>query len=161
MFRVNIIWGQQEQLHFCGENRYQLIASRRNSDLFKKEKHPERANLLGFTLVRRHILDKDEKSRYKKSWYEYFCLDGKKENIPTFNIESDGIEIGLCSNFLFKSGAIVKLFSYQFTDGASGTARGELYQRLNQLLYSPALPFLIEEKRENFKKFNPLVNTWK
>ena len=151
--------GSTGAVTFCGDKRYQLIISKRNDDLFKREKDKHKENFLGFTLVRRHILNDEEKINHKNSWYEYFCANGDKEKILSIPLDDEvtkEISKNLSYNVSFQSGAVIKLFSYQFPKVLSGVARGELYQRLNQLLYSPALPFTIEEKRKFFQKFNPL-----
>ena len=148
--------GSTGAVTFCGQNRYQLIVSRKNEELHKIEKK-NTSNNLGFTIVRRHVLSEEEKEYRKNSWYEYFCIGGQKEKIPEFEIENNGIPLGLSNDIKFKSGAVIKLFSYKFLRGAKGTIRGGLYQQLNQYLYSPALPFTIEEKREHLTKLHPLI----
>ena len=127
---------------FCGDHRYQLIASRKNQEISKKENNP-----IGFTLVRRHILNEKEDKEYKNSWYEYFVV---KDKIPNF--ETNIIDIDLCNGMKFKSGAIIKLFSYNLPRGCGGTIRDGLFRELNQSLYKPALPFLLSDKRRKYYK---------
>ena len=127
---------------FCGEYRYQLIASKQNQKIFDKRKKYKN-NFFGFTLVRRHVLDEKENKQYKNSWYEYFSVEKK---IPSFNI--DEFDIELCDGIKFNTGAIIKLFSYDLPRGCRGTIRDGLYHELNQSLYKPALPFLLSDKRE-------------
>ena len=134
---------------FCGEHRYQLIASRQNSKIFSLKKQDSK-NPIGFTLVRRHVLDEKENDQYKNSWYEYFAIDGK---VPS--CEAEKIDLGLYNHF--KCGAIVKLFSYQLPRGCGGTIRDGLYHELNQSLYKPALPFLLIDKRPKYSKFDDLT----
>ena len=141
---------------FCGEHRYQLIASKQNQKIFQKD-NKYNNNPIGFTLVRRHNLTENEEKekRYKNSWYEYFLIN---EEIPTF--DANNLDIGLCDNIKFKTGAIIKLFSYTLPRGCMGTIRDGLYQELNQSLYKPALPFLLSDKRKNYmskKKIGPLT----
>ena len=129
---------------FCGEHRYQLIASRKNQQIFDK-KNNYSSNIFGFTLVRRHILNEEENKQYKTSWYEYFVVDGQ---IPSF--KADELDIGLCDDIKFNTGSIIKLFSYILPRGCGGTIRDGLYHELNQSLYKPALPFLLRDKRQKY-----------
>ncbi len=134
---------------FCGDCRYQLIGSKLNDQLFKKQSnHTE--NNFGFTLVRRHPLTKaeEEKHKYKSTWYECFAING--EEIPYFQLNG-AVDFGLY-NRKFISGTIVKLFSYEFPRGLKGVIRVRLYHQLNQILYKPALPFLVHDKRYKTKK---------
>ena len=59
---------------YCGEKRYQLVASKRYDS----------TGNFGFTLVRMHPLTKEEEETKKNTYYEYFCPDGK---IPEFPID--------------------------------------------------------------------------
>ena len=138
--------GSTGALSYCGNHRYQLIASKQTHQIFDREKL-QAQNLLGFTLVRRHTLTEDEQKRkiYKNLWYEYFSIGDK---VPSFEV--DKIDVGLCNSITFKTGAIVKLFSYQLPRGCGGTIRDGLYHELNQSLYKPALPFLLSDKREKY-----------
>lgn len=121
---------------FCGENKYQLIASKRHPDF-------ELNGELGFTLVRRHPLTKEEEFEYgKATWYEYFCPNSK---IPSFPIDS--IDIGL-KNRLFTSGSIVKLYSYQLPRGSRSDITLDLWRDLNQFMFNLPLPLVVFEKRD-------------
>ena len=122
---------------FCGEYRYQLIASKKYDNRGK----------FGWTLVRRHILKEEEEREYGATWYEYFAIGGEK--IPQFEIEE--LEIGLSRDRKFQTGSFIKLFSYEMPKGAKGLISADLYRELNQLLYKPALPLWIFEKREKQK----------
>ena len=126
---------------FCGENKYQLIASKRNPELNGN-------NELGFTLVRRHPLTRDEELREKATWYEYFCPDYK---IPSFRIQS--IDIGL-KNKLFTSGSIIKLYSYQLPKRSRSNITLDLWRDLNQYMFNLPLPIILFEKRD-FKGNTP------
>ena len=136
---------------FCGEYRYQLIASKKDQDIFNKENNSKK-NLFGWTLVRRHILTTEENSKYGSSWYEYFAING--ETIPQFQI--DNLDIGLADNKKFTTGSFIKLFSYEMPKGTKGAIHADLYRELNQLLYKPALPVWLWEKRENYKELQIL-----
>lgn len=127
--------GSTGSLVFCGDrHRYQMIISRRNTDLGDSD------GSIGFTLVRRHILTADEELRYKLTWYEYLVIDGK---IPC--VDDQNLDLGL-SKTMFLNGSVVKLYSYQLTRPSDATL--DLWRELNSLLYESALPILIYENRD-------------
>lgn len=126
--------GSTGALVFCGDkHRYQLIISRRNSELNDSD------GLIGFTLVRRHILTPEEESKYKLTWYEYLVIAGE---IPSINEKH--LDLGL-NKTSFNCGSIVKLYSYQLTHSSDATL--DLWHDLNPLLFESALPILIYENR--------------
>ncbi|GKU82925.1 hypothetical protein [Niallia sp. NCCP-28] len=131
---------------FCGNYRYQLIASKLHDNLSANAD-----NQFGFTLVRRHPLSSEEEAEYKTTWYEYFVVNGE---IPKFQITY--LDLGLY-NRLFKYGTIVKLYSYQLPRGSQNDVTKFLARDLNQYFYSPALPFIVYEKR--FSKNKDSVKT--
>jgi len=118
---------------FCGNRRYQLIASKRFDGNGK----------MGFTLIRQHPLSALEQQTKKNTWYEYLKVDAK---IPSFDI--DDIDLGL-HNRKFKTGTIIKLYSYQFPSGYSGFAQ-DLNQSINEFLFEPALPIFTIEKKKRY-----------
>jgi hypothetical protein len=121
---------------FCGENKYQLIASKRSVDMQNNSK-------FAFTLVRRHPLTRDEEYEYgKATWYEYFAPN---HFIPSFEIDS--LDLGLF-NREFKSGSIVKLYSYQLPRGSRSDITLDLWRDLNQYMFNLPLPVLLYEKRD-------------
>ncbi len=124
---------------FSGKHRYQLIGSKLSDDLNTNYKDNE----FGFTLVRRHPLSEDQEREYGSSWYEYLALDGNR--IPRFPIKT--LEFGLSREKAFRSGSIVKLYSYKLPKGSRSDITLDLWRDLNQFLYSPALPFLLVERR--------------
>lgn len=111
---------------FCGKHRYQLIASKRfdNNSEF------------GFTLVRRHPLTASEEVTRKNTWYEYLVIDNR---IPSFSI--DEIDLGL-ANRRFRTGSVIKLYSYDLPSGSRSVISRDLNQSLNEYLFRPALPLL-------------------
>lgn len=120
---------------FCGdEHRYQMIISRRNTALADGD------GKIGFTLVRRHILSREEEQAVKLTWYEYLVLDGE---IP--RIDAEPLDLGLNGGASFESGSIVKMYSYQLTRPSDATL--DLWRELNPLLFVPAMPILIYENR--------------
>ena len=86
-------------------------------------------NLFGFTLIRCHPLSENQEKQYGCSWYEYFIVNGK---IPCFKIKS--LDLGLW-NRVFKTGSIVKLYSYQLPKGTQSNIERDLWRDLNQFLY--------------------------
>lgn len=124
---------------FCGKKRYQLIASKRFDN----------TGNFGFTLIREH--PKTENDQAKETWYEYLLIDG---NIPSFKI--DNLDLGL-ENRMFKTGTIIKMYSYQFPKGYSGFAQ-DLNQSINEFLFSPALPMLTKDTAERYPNNKVLSN---
>ena len=105
-------------------------------------------------MVRRHILTEDENLKCGSSWYEYFAIDGK--TIPQFEINE--LDIGLYGEKKFITGSFIKLFSYEMPKGSKGSIHADLYREFNQLLYKPALPFWLYEKRPNYTKYEKTTN---
>jgi len=128
---------------FCGNHRYQLIASKRHEALNPYGDD----NNFGFTLIRRHPLTEEQEFQYGSSWYEYFVMDGE---IPHFPIEE--MDFGLSIGRKFTTGSIVKMYSYQLPRGSRSDIRLDLWRDLNQYLYQPALPMLLVERRYGDKR---------
>lgn len=124
--------GGSGAIDFCGRKRYQLIASKRYDGKGK----------LGFTLIRRHPLSRDEAGKFKNPWYEYLKMDGQ---IPAFDIQE--IDLGLHRRS-FSTGTIVKLYSYDVADNPLFLR--DMAQSLNEFLYEPALPITIVESKERY-----------
>ena len=117
-------------LPFCGENRYQLIISKKNL--------PSSADSpFGFTLVRRN---RGVGENVKMSWYEY-CVSA---NGGVFEFSSQPLELGL-HNIRFNGGSYIKLFNYDLSNPSDITL--DLWRDLNRFLCKPALPVLLCEKR--------------
>lgn len=123
---------------FCGEKKYQLIASKRN-----KELNNGIDSEVGFTLVRRHPLSMNsDDGNFKATWYEFFSPNG---NIPSF--DSKKLDLGLY-NREFEYGSIVKLYSYQLPRGSRSDLTLDLWRDLNQYMYHLPLPISVYEKRD-------------
>lgn len=132
--------GGSGALVFCGKKGYQLVGSKRYDG----------TGNFGFTLIRyRKIDEKNESQRH--GYFEYLVVDGK---IPTFPISE--MDLGLWKR-KFKTGTILKLYSYQFPSGYYGFAQ-DLNQSLNEFLFQPVLPmYTIEsDKRYPNNKVNQL-----
>ncbi len=119
----------------CGEKRYQLIGSKRFDN---------KGNF-GFTLVRMHPLTKEEGQTKKNTYYEYFCPNGK---IPDFPIEE--LDLNLYKR-KFKTGTIIKLYSYDLPPGSRSVISRDLNQSINEYLHKPALPIYIIDRKERYQ----------
>lgn len=124
---------------FCGKKRYQLIASKRYDG----------KGDFGFTLIREHPLNEYERKRLaagflKNTWYEYLKID---EKIPSFPIES--LDLGLKGR-KFKSGSIIKLYSYNLPPGSRSVISRDLNQSINEYLFHPALPIFTIDIPERY-----------
>ncbi len=118
---------------YCGENRYQLIGSKRYNN----------TGNFGFTLVRLHPLTAVEADTKKNTYYEYFCPNGE---IPEFPIEE--LDLNLFRK-KFRTGTIVKLYSYDLPSGSRQLSR-DLNQSINEYLHKPALPIYIIDRKERY-----------
>jgi hypothetical protein len=119
---------------FCGKNRYQLIGSKRFDG----------TGNFGFTLLRRHPLSTTERVSKKNTWYEYLSIDGI---IPSFPITE--LDLGLFKR-KFKTGTIIKLYSYDLPSGSRSVISRDLNQSLNEFLFSPALPIYTVDTKERY-----------
>ncbi len=126
--------GGSGSIVFCGKKGYQLIASKRYDD----------TGLLGFTIIREHPFSKGEAEHKKNTWYEYLKIEGK---IPAFDLKEE-LDLKLF-NRKFKTGTIIKMYSYQFPSGYSGFAQ-DLNQSLNEFLFEPVLPVFTVDKKERY-----------
>lgn len=126
---------------FCGQKRYQLVGSRRfdNSGDF------------GFTLIREHPLSHDEKKSLKNTWYEYLKIEGK---IPSFEIDELNLNL---HNRKFKTGTVIKLYSYDLPSGSRSVISRDLNQSINEYLFNPALPILTVDNDTRYPKDINLV----
>lgn len=125
--------GGSGALVFCGKKRFQLIASKKYDG----------TGDFGFTLIREHPLTEAEQYESKETWYEYWTLGGV---IPRFSI--DDINLNLFDR-RFKTGSIIKMYSYQFPLGYSGFAQ-ELNQSINEYLFKPALPVYTVDSKKRY-----------
>ena len=119
---------------FCGKKRYELIGSRKYNGTGE----------FGWTLIRKHPLTESELQTKKNTWYEYLVLDGK---IPSFPINE--MDVGLKGR-KFKTGTIIKLYSYDLPSGARSVISRDLNQSINEFLFEPALPIYTIDKPERY-----------
>jgi hypothetical protein len=126
--------GGSGSIVFCGKKGYQLIGSKKYDETGK----------FGFTLIREHPFEKGEESHNKNTWYEYLKIDGA---IASFELNNE-IDLKLF-NRKFKTGTIIKMYSYQFPSGYSGFAQ-DLNQSFNEFLFEPVLPIFTIDKKERY-----------
>jgi hypothetical protein len=119
---------------FCGKKRYQLIASKKYDGTGR----------FGFTLIRKHPLSEAEMLTRKNTWYEYLKVD---DEILSFPIET--LDLGL-KDRLFKTGTVIKLYSYDLPGGARSVISRDLNQSINEFLFEPALPIYTIDKPERY-----------
>jgi hypothetical protein len=119
---------------FCGDRRFQLVASRRY----------DRSSPLGFTLLRRHPPELAAAAGRKNTWYEYLVFDGQ-----VASVEIDELDIGLDGR-RFTTGSLLKLYSYRLPEGARSIISRDLNVSLNEYLFEPALPFLTVDNNERY-----------
>ena len=120
---------------FCGERRYQLIGSKRFKD----------SDRFGFTLVRRHPLTLNEEKKKKSTWYEYLVVDGE---IPSFAL-MNALDLGL-RNRKFRTGTVIKLYSYHLPLGSRSVISRDLNQSINEYFFNPALPIFTIDRAERY-----------
>ncbi len=119
---------------FCGDKRFQLVASKRYDG----------SQPMGFTLLRRHPPALAQAANRKNTWYEYLVFDGK---VPSFDI--DELDVGLDGR-LFVTGSLLKLYSYRLPQGARSIISRDLNVSLNEFLFEPALPFLTVDDNRRY-----------
>jgi len=131
--------GGSGAIAFCGKKRYQLIASKRFDN----------TGDFGFTLIRQNNFDGEAITR-RASKFEYLVIG---DIIPRFPVETLDLKL---HNRKFKTGTILKLYSYQFPTGYSAFSQ-ELNQSLNEFLFEPALPLLTVDNAERYPNNKILV----
>ena len=119
---------------FCGKKKYQLVASKRFDNTGK----------FGFTIVRKHPLGKEEEKTKKNTWYEYLLINNE---VPCFEIET--LDLGLYKRE-FKTGTIIKLYSYKLPPGSKSVISRDLNQSINEYLFEPALPIYTIDNKDRY-----------
>jgi len=119
---------------FCGDRRFQLVASKRFDG-----KSP-----LGFTLLRRHPPELAAAANRKNTWYEYLVFDGQ-----VASVDIGELDVGL-EGRRFTTGSLLKLYSYRLPEGARSIISRDLNLSLNEFLFEPALPFLTVDNNQRY-----------
>lgn len=135
---------------FCGDEKYQLIASRRHPNIPSDTKGD--SDYVGFTLVRKHPRTPEERQNTKNTWYECFKFKGE---IPKFKFTKPFEIVDGVSNVLFEKGTIIKMYNYDLPNQSkTGSTRAtatdstnSLYNQLNRFLFNPAFPIRVLETR--------------
>ena len=126
--------GGSGAIAFCGDLRYQLVASKRYDG----------SSPLGFTLLRQHPPKQAEAAGRRNTWYEYLVFEGK---VPS--VEINDLDVGL-EGRMFTTGSLLKLYSYRLPAGARSIISRDLNLSLNEFLFEPALPFLTVDNNERY-----------
>lgn len=134
-------------LQFCGQENFQLIASRRHPKA-PVGKGDNTGGLWGFTLIRR--IEPPPSDRRRSSMYVYLAPGG---SVPSFSApgikvlpgDSRKNEPAEAYKELLEYGTVVKLYNYRWK--AKSTATTEARFELEKYLHSPCLPFRITETR--------------
>ena len=121
---------------FCGKKRYQLVGSKRYDNTGE----------FGFTLIREHPLSIGEEKIKKNTWYEYLQVNGE---IPAFHSEQQNLGL---HNRNFKTGTIIKLYSYDLPAGIRSVISRDLNQSINEYLFEPVLPVITVDKKERYPR---------
>lgn len=126
-------------ISFCGDKNFQLIASKRNSNIPGINN-----NKWGFTLVRRRPPLTNERS----SRIEYLAPNGK-----ILELDLDEIPILPDSKqnpyqIPIKCGTIIKLYEYNLPGHTKTMATVDLFRALSNKLWSVVLPIRLNETRE-------------
>jgi len=133
-------------LRFCGKQNLQLIISRRDPEIVKKEGDDGTSNYWGFTIVRRE----DPIGGMRSSTFRYLAPEGK---ILMFKADSLPLlpgEYPIAYKKPLEWGTFLKLYEYQLT-GLKAPVYFDLYYRLSVLLPNVALPVLLYERRKGYR----------
>jgi len=82
----------------------------------------------------------------KNTWYEYLKIDGEIPNFPIDSLEAD------LNGRKFRTGSIIKLYSYNLPPGSRSVISRDLKQSINEFLFQPALPIYTIDKSERYPK---------
>ena len=137
--------GGTGSLQFCGKKGLQLIVSRRDPILSRKEIGNQ--SPWGFTVVRKFA----PRSGYKSSEYKYLSFSGK---IPTFVSEELKVLPGTYPKTYegtISFGTIVKMYDYNIGASLRSNILFDLYNRLSLLMPGIVLPVLLAERRTGYK----------
>ena len=89
-------------------------------------------------------LKKLQEGSLKNTWYEFLKIDG---TIPSFPI--DTLNLGL-KDRLFKTGTVIKLYSYNLPTGSRSVISRDLNLSINEFLFQPTLPIYTIDKPERY-----------
>ncbi|MBW1738112.1 MAG: hypothetical protein JRJ69_11310 [Deltaproteobacteria bacterium] len=133
-------------LQFAGRYSFQLIVSRRRSDLVLLTNQDEEY-LWGFTLIRR--LDPGNARPYSR--YVYLAPQGK---IPTFSADSIPVRPGSYPNAYSEplmAGTVLKLWNYKVPGRLKTNLMFDMRRALEKHLPEPCLPIRLYERRPGYR----------
>jgi len=138
-------------LRFCGKNNLQLIISKRNPEIVKREGDDGTSDYWSFTVVRRV----EPTGNMRNSVYKYLTLENEdiinfySECLPALpNKENEPYKEPI--NF----GTIIKLYEYKLERKYRSLINFQFYNRLSLLLTTIALPVKLIDCR-NFQSRDP------
>jgi hypothetical protein len=130
---------------FCGETNIQLIVSRRNIDVAKKEGDPTK-DFWGFTVIRREDpIHGARSSNYKYLAPSKMILFFPSEDLPIL----PSAYPNAYGNSL-TSGTFIKFFEYKIGAGLRTNILFDLYNKLSLLMPHIALPVKLFERRNGY-----------
>jgi len=133
-------------LQFAGRHSFQLIVSRRRSDLGSVAEQDQRS-LWGFTLVRR--LDPCMGKQYSR--YVYLAPQGK---IPSFAADTIPVRPGSYPNAYserLEAGTVLKLWNYKVPGRLKTNLMFDMRRALEKHLPEPCLPIRLYERRPGYR----------
>lgn len=133
-------------LRFCGKKNLQLIITRRDPEVVKKEGDDGTSYNWGFTIIRRE----DPIGGMRSSTFRYLAPDGKVLMFKADNLPLLPGEYPAAYEGPLEWGTFLKLYEYQLT-GLKAPVYFDLYYRLAVLLPNIALPVLLYERRPGYR----------
>ncbi len=133
-------------LQFAGRESFQLIVSRRNTEIFCAEHGTGTENPWGFTIVRR-INPGDGKPH---SRYVYLAPAGR---VPRFNADSIEVrpaEYPHATSRALESGSVIKLWNFKVPGGLKTNLMFDMRRALERHLPEPVLPIRLYERRAGY-----------
>ena len=139
--------GATGSLQFCGHNNIQLIISKRDPDISKKETDDDSVNDWGFTIIKRE----DPQNGLRSSAFKYLAPNGKILRFKSESLPLIPTEYPNPFGNPLKSGSYVKLYEYQLKPALKTNIKFDLYYKLSLLLPSIALPITLYERRKGYR----------
>ncbi len=133
-------------LQFCGEEKLQLVVSRRHQKIAANEISDSSRDEWGFTIVRRVR----PKKTMKTSVYKYLAPSGK---VLRFKAQTLPVLPGEYPNPYsnpLEWGTIIKIFEYDLPRALRTNIKLDLYYRLSLMLPEVALPIRLYERRKGY-----------
>ena len=132
-------------LRFCGENRFQLILSKKNPKI--QDNNDDTFNQWGFTIIRRFPAT----NKTRSSVYKYLA-PGEEKSVLSFSANTLPILPGVYPQAYGEAmeyGTYIKLYNYNLK-GYKTNILLDLYYRLSLLMPNIALPIRLYERRRRY-----------